>query len=223
VPKFHIDFLESYDKDSILEELRRISSRTRRQTVTKADILEHGRLSYEVINRRFGSLRKALQEAHLEPHRFMKGTDEELLEMLIELWTGTLEKEGRRPYRKDLKEYGFPISSDTYTRRFGSWKKALLRAYNFVPAAQDLGDGPVGKMSPTYLGRSPGVPGRSISIRKRFQVFKRDQYTCQLCGKSGVPIEVDHCVPRKKGGSDKMENLQTLCFDCNRGKRDSLQ
>jgi Homing endonuclease associated repeat len=170
VPEFHVDFLESYDKNAILEELRRISTRTRRQTVTKADIEKHGRLSYEVINRRFGSLRKALQEAGLEPSRFMKGGNEELLEILVQLWTRTLETEGRRPYRKDLKEYGFPVSSDTYTRQFGSWKKALLRAYNFVSTGEQPEDGSVGR-NPTDLGCSADASRGSISIRKRFQVF----------------------------------------------------
>jgi len=35
-------------------------------------------------------------------------------------------------------------------------------------------------------------------------------------------LEVDHIIPRAKGGGNNIENLQTLCFDCNRGKRDRL-
>jgi 5-methylcytosine-specific restriction endonuclease McrA len=34
-------------------------------------------------------------------------------------------------------------------------------------------------------------------------------------------LEIDHRIPRAKGGSDDPSNLWTLCFDCNRGKSDS--
>lgn len=58
----------------------------------------------------------------------------------------------------------------------------------------------------------------------RFRVFKRDDYRCQICGRSaadGARLEADHKVPRSKGGPDTLANLWTLCFECNRGKRDS--
>ncbi|MFQ5431805.1 MAG: HNH endonuclease [Nitrospinota bacterium] len=44
------------------------------------------------------------------------------------------------------------------------------------------------------------------------------------CGSSGqcIKLEVDHKVPISKGGSDSLDNLQTLCFKCNRGKRTDL-
>lgn len=54
----------------------------------------------------------------------------------------------------------------------------------------------------------------------RFKVLKRDSYCCQLCGRKSpeVVLEVDHKIARSKGGPNTMENLWTLCFDCNRGK-----
>lgn len=59
----------------------------------------------------------------------------------------------------------------------------------------------------------------------RFRILKRDGYRCQMCGRNakdhGAILEVDHIVPRAKGGTDDPTNLWTLCFDCNRGKRDS--
>ena len=55
--------------------------------------------------------------------------------------------------------------------------------------------------------------------------MKRDSFTCVKCGANGVGIrlEVDHKIPVSQGGSDTLDNLQTLCFDCNRGKRDTLE
>ena len=46
----------------------------------------------------------------------MKASDEELSKILIDLWEKTLKDEGRTPYRKDLKNYGFQVSGDLYLR-----------------------------------------------------------------------------------------------------------
>ena len=56
----------------------------------------------------------------------------------------------------------------------------------------------------------------------RFEIFKRDGFTCVYCGRNppSVILEVDHILPRSKKGTDKIENLATACFECNRGKRD---
>ena len=63
---------------------------------------------------------------------------------------------------------------------------------------------------------------KGISKSTRFEVFKRDSFTCQYCGKSApdVVLEVDHINPVSKGGDNDISNLITACFDCNRGKRD---
>lgn len=60
----------------------------------------------------------------------------------------------------------------------------------------------------------------SLSKRTRFEVFKRDRFTCQYCGKRPpeVVLEVDHVKPRVEGGSDDPLNLTTACLPCNRGK-----
>lgn len=93
----------------------------------------------------------------------------------------------------------------------------------------------------------------ALSPRKRFEILKRDNYTCRYCGRRqvrhlsevecrqammAVPqmdtrqemtlrqiglvpdivLEIDHVVPRSKGGTDDPSNLVTACLDCNRGK-----
>jgi len=49
-------------------------------------------------------------------------------------------------------------------------------------------------------------------------VFQRDGGRCQECGYSGPYIEYDHKIPRSKGGSNTVENIQLLCGQCNRKK-----
>lgn len=59
-----------------------------------------------------------------------------------------------------------------------------------------------------------------VSKRTRFEVFKRDSFTCQYCGRSApdIILEVDHIEPVSKGGKNNLLNLVTSCVDCNRGK-----
>lgn len=60
----------------------------------------------------------------------------------------------------------------------------------------------------------------AISKRVRFEVFKRDKFTCNYCGKSApkVVLQVDHIEPVSKGGTNDLLNLITSCDACNAGK-----
>lgn len=61
---------------------------------------------------------------------------------------------------------------------------------------------------------------KTLSKKIRFEVLKRDKFTCQYCGKSApdVVLEIDHIKPVSKGGKNDIMNLVTSCKDCNRGK-----
>ena len=59
----------------------------------------------------------------------------------------------------------------------------------------------------------------------RYDVLRRASGRCEACGVSAAEraLEVDHIVPRAKGGSDDRSNLQALCYRCNAQKRDRDQ
>ena len=59
------------------------------------------------------------------------------------------------------------------------------------------------------------IPGRI-----RYDTLKRAAFRCELCGVSADEraLDVDHVLPRSKGGSDAPENLQALCWLCNTNK-----
>ena len=64
-----------------------------------------------------------------------------------------------------------------------------------------------------------------LPLNVRFVVLKRDNFRCVKCGRSpssnhAIELEVDHIKPVAKGGTNNIENLQTLCKDCNQGKKD---
>jgi len=68
------------------------------------------------------------------------------------------------------------------------------------------------------MSRSWATDSRKGWRKLREIVLKRDGYCCQRCGASEVPLHVDHIVPKRLNGSDSLENLQTLCRDCNLSK-----
>lgn len=222
--KFDIDFLPEFSEPTLIEELQRIARQLAQDTLSRDDIDRHGKMSSAVVLKRFGSLRQALQAAALRPTRFMKASDTELLDLLEEVWVASLEKFGRRPERADLKTLGSRVSGDTITRRFGSWKKALVATAERAEREQPQESPEAASIAPTAPpSRTSREIRATLSVRKRFFILKRDRYMCRLCKTAGVPLEVDHVVPVARGGSDALDNLQTLCIPCNRGKRNSLE
>ena len=94
-----------------------------------------------------------------------------------------------------------------FIRAFGNWNGALYHA----------------KLEITRKGR-PRANHR-INLRERHLVMKRDHFRCVYCGQSPaknpkIVLHVDHIVPVAKGGIKAINNLQTLCSDCNLGKSD---
>lgn len=62
----------------------------------------------------------------------------------------------------------------------------------------------------------------------REAVLRRDNYTCCKCGNSryeepNLLLEVDHILPIKAGGLTTLDNLQTLCWRCNRSKSSKVE
>ncbi|MPZ49858.1 MAG: hypothetical protein GEU75_11305 [Dehalococcoidia bacterium] len=67
---------------------------------------------------------------------------------------------------------------------------------------------------------SPTQKRESMRPSLRFEVFKRDAFTCQYCGATApdVLLEVDHIKSKAQGGDDTVINLITACRTCNSGK-----
>jgi 5-methylcytosine-specific restriction endonuclease McrA len=52
----------------------------------------------------------------------------------------------------------------------------------------------------------------------RVEVFSRDRYTCQYCGKETGQLTLDHVIPRYRGGQHVWGNIVSACVPCNRRK-----
>ena len=62
-----------------------------------------------------------------------------------------------------------------------------------------------------YLVKRPFAP-RKLSKK---EIFLRDQYTCQYCGKKTQELTLDHVVPRRQKGAHTWENVVAACSRCN--------
>ena len=60
-----------------------------------------------------------------------------------------------------------------------------------------------------------------VTNKIRFMVYERDGHRCRKCG-STYNLEIDHIFPISKGGKTTLDNLQTLCHNCNVAKSNTL-
>ena len=65
-----------------------------------------------------------------------------------------------------------------------------------------------------YMVRRP----RHQKKLSRLEVFNRDQYTCQYCGRQTKELTLDHVIPRRWGGQHVWDNVVSACNPCNRRK-----
>lgn len=78
--------------------------------------------------------------------------------------------------------------------------------------------------SPTLTFRLPtvirlmnyiNIPYRGIVSFSKKNVFRRDNHTCQYCGKTGGYLTIDHIIPKSRGGDTSWENVVVACQECN--------
>jgi 5-methylcytosine-specific restriction endonuclease McrA len=66
----------------------------------------------------------------------------------------------------------------------------------------------------TYLIRRPRP---RVKLTRR-EIFIRDGFTCQYCGRKSHDLTIDHVIPRSRGGGHSWENLVSACKSCNHRK-----
>ena len=64
-----------------------------------------------------------------------------------------------------------------------------------------------------------GLPTRTVAFGRR-NLYRRDAYTCQYCGRrpGAADLTIDHVLPRSRGGKTTWENCVLACVDCNKRK-----
>jgi hypothetical protein len=212
-----------------INDLKAVARRIGKRAVTQSEYVEHGTYSVAPFLRHFGTWFVALETAGLERTRTLGVSNEEYFRNLEEMWIAL----GRQPHHAEIQKPFSRYCAGAYEQRFGSWRKALEAFVDYVDngpeeAAVNLTIPlPPNDAPPSTRARFTArhKTSRAISWRLRFVVMRRDDFKCRACGRTpalqpGLVLHVDHIHPWSKGGETRMDNLQTLCEQCNIGKND---
>ncbi len=200
----------------ILESLKRyhIKKQNRPFTTLEFDSWSDKVCTSSTVSKRFGSWRAALAKLGITKGvQAREYSAVELIENLKRVW----DELGRRPGKRALSKHGYGISERPYINRWGSFEKACKAFVDFCN----------GEITEEQLlsGEEPSNTRRTIPLKDRWVILKRDHYRCVKCGSKPpeVELEIDHILPVSKGGSNDLNNLQTLCNLCNQGKKDRVE
>lgn len=226
--------------EDFFEDMRRVASQLQKTYITSGEYKQYGQYDCSSKLHRFGSWNAILEKADLSPTPFRLGkgkeiSDEELFQDIERVWI----KLGRQPTITDVKNGEFSFGQNTFVRRFGGWRGTLEAFVKYInsedetePVNDEIEDKPYRETSPptkeiqaTTPHKSSRKTTRDINLRLRFKVMQRDNFKCCICGKSpatspNVTLHIDHIKPWSKGGETTIDNLQTLCSECNLGKSD---
>lgn len=213
------------------EDVRNVARIVGRNYITVGDYKRFGKYSISSKIRKYENWNEILRLSELSstPYRLGKGkkiTDKELFEDIERVWI----KLGRQPTITDIRKGEFHFSQNTFCRRFGGWRNTLKSFIAYINAgdfSEEIDS--TEKLDIPQFNNSKQIithkTPRNINLRLRFKVMARDHFRCCKCGKSpakdsSVELHVDHKYPWSKGGETIMDNLETLCSDCNLGKSD---
>ena len=102
---------------------------------------------------------------------------------------------------------------------------STYRAINLVPSEKATlilnGRGVIRSVSQTFplpsvirLNRMIKRPRPIVKLTRK-EIFRRDHFTCQYCGRQTSELTIDHVIPRRLGGKTRWDNVVSACPRCN--------
>lgn len=215
--KFELeDFHRDIPDEVLIDDIKRVATKLKQNFLTTRPYNKYGKFSANTIISRFDTWIRAIEKAGLKATRqqLKRAAEEELFENLEEVWV----RLGRQPKWRDMQS---PISRYGPSR-YSPWRKTLERFVAYVNKEGHISS-EVGIKDLETESTTRHKTSRTVNWRLRFLVMRRDDFKCKLCGaspaiKRGTILHVDHIKAWTKGGETVMENLQTLCNQCNTGK-----
>lgn len=236
--KFERHQINKIPREKVIQELEKVAEHYNYSDFKQDDFDKLADISAYKVYRELGSWDKVM--LFLVDHYKAKGIDfkittrrtsyseQEIFNEMEKIWLQL----GHRPSRDEWVQSNPEISYDTIYRRFRGWTNACHRFMEYKSGAKiDTTNNlqqeakAKAKRSKPSTDENKKVIARSLSVNIRYKVLLRDKFRCNSCGKSpsantGTMLHVDHIVPFSKGGGNDLDNLQTLCQDCNLGKSD---
>lgn len=232
--KFDRPRLDKIPRDKIIKELEDAAKVFDYITFGKRDFNKVANINYATVIRHFGSWNKAIEflKEHLKrnnkellPRRQKYFSEKALFDEMERVWILI----GHRPSKTEWFASNPKYSYATYRRYFNGWTNACLKFIEYKMGGEILTDSSKLKHNSFQTKQHKRrieintEDTRTIPLGIRLKVLNRDKFRCVFCGRSpainiGVQLHIDHKVPFSEGGKSILENLQTLCFECNLGK-----
>jgi 5-methylcytosine-specific restriction endonuclease McrA len=214
-------FHRNIPDEELLDDLRRTALASERESMTTREYDATGKFRSTTIMARFGGWAEACAKAGLLLRHSPKNpSEEDLFRNIEEVWI----KLGRQPRYREIRKPLSKFTMSPYKTRYQTWENALAAFVTYIndeETAQSENAITEWKVEPTTKHKT----SRTINLRLRFIVMRRDNFKCKSCGRSPatdptVILHVDHITAWTKNGETVLENLQTLCSICNIGKSD---
>lgn len=230
--KFERTRLNKIPRDKIVTELEHAAKVLNYVEFGWRDFNKVANITRSPVVKEFGSWKKAID--FLREHLKNKGitlkerkiryySDGQLFAEMDRIWKLL----GQRPSRTQWESSEPKISYNCYKKRFSGWTNACLKFIEYK-MGRSLDDNVVqiheiSKDKEDIKQPVKAEEKRVIPLKLRLDVLSRDKFRCVFCGKSpatdlGTILHIDHIIPFSKGGKTNLNNLQTLCSDCNIGK-----
>lgn len=218
-----------YPTEKIITELRRVANLYGNRHFSRREFDEKANeCKGSVVISRFGAWQAALDAAGLNLKKIKKDrsqiSNEQLFIELGRVWRLL----GHRPSKDEWENSEAKFSYTTYKARFKGWVNACAAFIENascqneeVKSEPEIQAG--GLHKPKGMSEIQVEEKRNIPMKLRYRVLTRDSYKCVLCGRSpathvGISLHIDHINPFSQGGKTQLDNLRTLCDECNWGK-----
>ena len=226
---------DTFSTERILEELKAVALLHNYKRFGWRDFDKISSISGSVVKNHFKGWNNAILALekelgfNLQIEKKNQIAEIELFKEMDRIW----QEYGHRPSRNEWESLNPKFHYNTYKTRFGGWKNACDTFITFKKE-KDFDNEELINTAPIIeeILKDKGlvkkeVVSRSVSPGLKIKVLQRDNMRCCYCGKSpatnfGVILHIDHIIPFAKGGKTEIDNLQTLCFDCNIGKSDKI-
>lgn len=182
----------------------------KKDKIIMREYLAYGKYGRKAIKNHFGTWNKLLSNVNIEITKNCQHLSKEDIFCLIEeLWIHLERQPNLREFETMTKHTKKIIISN-----FGKWSICLKE---FVKWETNKDKRKNNLTNTQITHKTTREPSKSL----RYDVLTRDNYKCVICGRStsdNIKLQVDHIIPYSLGGETTLDNLQTLCSDCNLGK-----
>lgn len=111
-----------------------------------------------------------------------------------------------------------PPSLKSRTANIQTWVNRLIRFYPVSALSMELVKFDLQLMENPEIAGVEYQQGELAGYEVREYLLQKWCRTCAYCGKSDVPLQVEHVIPKSRGGTDRISNLALACAPCNQKK-----